>query len=151
MNRAVEHLITTIEPAVMALGFELVGCELNQSGRRALLRVYIDKEGGVTVDDCTQASRQISAVLDVEDPINSAYELEVSSPGLDRPLMKIEHFTRFIGKRARVKLRQPIGDRRNFSGEIIAVQQQQVIFKVDDDQYSFDISNIDKANLVPEF
>ncbi len=150
MNKAAAQLVTIIEPAVNALGYELISCDLYQQGGRAIIRVYIDKENGVTIDDCTLASRQIGAALEVENALAGAYNLEVSSPGLDRPLVKIEHFTRFIGKQVRIKLALPLDGRRNFSGELIAVQDQQITINVDAEIFTLAFANIEKANLIPD-
>src|SRR5690348_9661657 len=99
-----ERLLGLLEPAVEALGFELVELEFHGQGGGSLLRLYIDKAAGVTVDDCEQVSRQVSAVLDVEDPLPGAYTLEVSSPGLDRPLRKQADYARFAGRQAKLEL-----------------------------------------------
>ncbi len=87
-----------------AMGYELVGCEHVPQGRQMLFRIYIDSAKGVTVDDCSQVSRQVSAMLDVEDPFQGRYVLEVSSPGIDRPLFEIEHYQKYVGKRVKVRL-----------------------------------------------
>src|SRR5437870_3087505 len=114
-----ERLNQIIAPAVAALGYELVGCELAQDSGRQILRVYVDGENGITLDGCAAVSRQISAVLDVEDPIKGRFLLEVSSPGLERPLFSLAHYQRFIGHKAKLRLRQPQEDgRRNFTGII---------------------------------
>jgi len=113
-------LLATIEALIMPiltdLGMELVDLELKREGRDWFLRLFIDKPGGVTLDDCVEVSREVSAILEVEDPIESAYRLEVSSPGLDRPLKKAADFERFAGSEASVKLRRPLEGRRNFEG-----------------------------------
>ncbi len=115
------------------------------------MRVFIDSPQGVTVEDCTAVSRQISAILDVENPIHGQYDLEVSSPGLDRPLVTPAHYQRFLGKRARIKLRQPLDGRRNFAGELLAIEDDTVTIMVDGETFALVLSNIEKANLVPEF
>jgi len=143
-----------IEPAVTALGYELVGCEVSQDGKRCVLRVYVDAENGITIDAITQISRQISAVLDVEDPMGSRYALEVSSPGLDRPLFQLEHYHRVVGKKVKLRLRAPRGDdhRRNYSGLLMGIEDQQITLKMDDgESISLDFGEIEKANLVPEY
>lgn len=140
-----------IAPAISALGYELLGCMYFLQGHEALLRVYIDSEQGITVDDCQQASRQISAVLDVEDPITGEYTLEVSSPGLDRPLFTREHYQRFIGRSVRIHLRAPHNGRRNFKGIMTAVVDDTVVVCVDEKEFTLSILDVEKANLVPEF
>lgn len=146
-----QELRALLEPVVNVLGCELVGIEYLPQGKRSLLRVYIDKEGGVTIDDCGDVSHQISAVMDVEDPIREQYTLEVSSPGLDRPLFTIEHFARYIGSRVKLRLYAAVNERRNFSGTITATEQNNVIVDVDGEQMVFDLESIEKARLVPEF
>lgn len=151
-----EELNRVLEPAVAGLGFEYVGCEFITQGRGALLRVYIERseaeqKQGVNIDDCAAVSRQISAVLDVEDLIHGHYRLEVSSPGMERPLFTIEHFQRFVNHKAHVKLHNPIDGRRNFSGIIQAVDAGKVVLIVDEQEFTLEMANIDKANLVYDF
>ena len=122
-RQAPDNMQRPIESAVQGLGYELVGVEYLPQGRRSLLRVYIDTPGGVTVDDCERVSHQVSGVLDVEDPIRGQYVLEVSSPGLDRPLFTAEHFQRFAGSRVRLRTSPPLDGRRNFSGLIISSER----------------------------
>ena len=140
-----------LEPAVNVLGCELVGIEFIPQGRRSLLRIYIDKENGVTIDDCSDVSHQVSGILDVEDPIREQYTLEVSSPGLDRPLFKLEDFERFSGSLVKLRLRQMIDGRRNFTGRILGVEGESVRVEVDGSPQAFAIVDIDRARLVPEF
>ncbi|MBC9131434.1 ribosome maturation factor RimP [Frischella sp. Ac48] len=151
MTNLEQQLINIIQGPVMALGFELVGVEYIRS-RLPILRVYIDSENGITVDDCADASRQISAVLDVEDPITTAYNLEVSSPGMDRPLFTIEHYRRFIGEEISVSLRIAVANRRNWKGTIKSVADNEMItLTIDGKDEVFALSNIQKANIVPKF
>lgn len=146
-----QQLINIIQGPVMALGFELVGVEYIRS-RSPILRVYIDSENGITVDDCADVSRQISSVLDVEDPITTAYNLEVSSPGMDRPLFTIEHYRRFLGEEINVSLRIAVGNRRNWKGTIKSVEDNEMItLTIDGKDEIFALSNIQKANIVPRF
>lgn len=145
--KELEHLI---EPAVMALGYELLGCELFHQGRYSLLRVYIDQERGISIDDCERASRQISALLDVEDPIVGAYNLEVSSPGAERPLFKEAHYQRFVGSIIAIRLRVAQEGRRNFKGILREIAAGKVTIIVDGKPFVFSILEIEKANLVAE-
>ncbi len=146
-----KQLTELINTPVTALGFELVGIELNR-GRQILLRIYIDKDGGVTVDDCADVSHQISAVLDVEEPISGAYTLEVSSPGLDRPLFNAGHYQRYIGREIVMVLRIAVQNRRKWTGIIKSVNEGDTItLTIDDTDETFALSNIQKANLVPQF
>ena len=133
-----------------ALGYEFVGCELHRQGKYSLLRVYIDSEAGVTVDDCSKVSRQISAMLDVEDPIQGQYTLEVSSPGLERPLFEIAHYQRYIGRQIKVRIHVPIEDRRNFVGMLVRVEEATIYLMVDDQEIMLPFSNIEKARLIAD-
>ena len=140
-----------LEPPVEALGYELVHLEFSARGRDSVLRVYIDAPGGIRVDDCEAVSRQVSAVLDVEDCLPSAYLLEVSSPGLDRPLAKPEHFRRFAGRRARIVLNTSVSGRRRFTGELRDADQRCVVVEVDGERYELAYDDMDTARLVPVF
>ena len=137
------------EPVVGMLGYELVGIEYLQ-GAGGLLRVYIDSEDGITLDDCSRVSHQLSGLLDVEDIIKGQYNLEVSSPGLDRPLFTAEHFQRFAGHEAKIRLSVPQNGRRNFQGTLCGVQDDVVLLEMDNKQVTVPLNMIDKANLVPE-
>lgn len=151
MATASDKLVQIIEPAVTALGFELIGVEYLAQGRHSLLRVYIDHEDGITVDDCGEVSHQVSAVLDVEDPIRGEYTLEVSSPGLDRPLFTLEHYVRFTDNLAEIRLHAPMDGRRKFKGRIVGVEEDEVIVEVDGETFRLAFGNIEKANLVHEW
>lgn len=140
------------EPVVESMGYELVGVEFLGGGGHGTLRVYIDREDGVNLDDCAAISHQISGILDVEEPIKQAYDLEVSSPGIDRPMFKLADFERFVGKTARIKLTVGLLGRRNFKGELQGVVDSKlVIIEVDGELYDLPYADIDKANLVGEF
>lgn len=143
-------LRTLIEPAVQALKYELVDVELSGGAGQAVLRIYIDSADGINVDDCAKVSRQVSALLDVEDPIPGHYTLEVSSPGLDRPLVTHADFVRFTGALIKAKVTQPILGRRNFTGRLVEVDGDRVVVEVDNESYDLTLSNIEKARLVPE-
>jgi len=146
-----KSLQTLLAPAVTALGYELVGIErLSQGSRGQLLRVYIDSETGINLADCEQVSYHISGILDVEDPIVGAYTLEVSSPGLDRPLFTLEHFIRFIGHKVKIKLTRPLDTRRTFTGILQRVQGHHIVVVAEGTEYSLPYEQIDKARLVPE-
>lgn len=146
-----EALLQLLEPAVEALGYEVVELEFHGAGRGGLLRVYIDKPGGVDLDDCEKVSQQLSGLLDVEDPIPGSYTLEVSSPGLDRPLRKASDFMRFAGSRARIELRLPFAGRRRFTGTLRGEQSGEVLLEVDGAVQRLPLAQIGKARLVPEF
>ena len=151
MSQFQEKLDAMIEPAVAALGFELVGVEFVRAGKHSTLRIYIDHENGISVDDCADVSHQVSAVLDVEDPINTEYNLEVSSPGMDRPLFKARHYESVVGQVVTLRLRVPQDNRRNFKGEVLGVENGIVTVKVDNEEFQLVIDNIEKGNLVPQF
>ena len=147
----INQLTDMLRPAVEAVGFELWGLEYHSAGRHSVLRVFIDHENGIDVDDCAEASHQISGVLDVEDPISSEYNLEVSSPGMDRPLFTPEQFERYIDEGVSVKLHAPVNKRRKWSGQLTAVENGEIHLLVDGEAITFSHSLVEKANLVPTF
>ncbi|MBO1255590.1 ribosome maturation factor RimP [Alteromonas sp. 5E99-2] len=151
MSRLEQTLTEMLAPAVEALGFEMVGIEFVRAGKHSTLRVYIDHENGIEVDDCADASHQVSAILDVEDPINTEYNLEVSSPGMDRPLFTEAHYQRFVGEVVSVRLSVPMDNRRNFKGTLTTVENGQINVNVDGESFLLAVSNIEKGNLVPTF
>lgn len=141
-----------LEKLIRSMGCEFVGGELLPQGRGVLFRLYIDRENGVTVDDCTLVSRQVGAMLDVEELFQSKYTLEVSSPGIDRPLFKLDDFRRFVGKRARIRMVLPIEGRRQFNGTLQRVDGDDIYLRLDDseDEIKLPFTGIEKANLVGE-
>lgn len=139
-----------LEPGAKALGFTIVAVEM-AGGDRAIVRVYIDKEGGVTVEDCAKASRQFGAILDVEDPISNRYTLEVSSPGLDRPLAKLEHFKAVIGQEVKIRMSTLVEGRRRFKGRLTGVGSNAIELEVEGQVVALQISEMDKARLVPVY
>ena len=145
-----DQLIGQLEPVIAAAGFELLELEFSPASRRALLRIFIDRTDGgqVTLDDCERASRATSAYLDATDPIERAYELEVSSPGFDRPLRKREHFERFLGSEARVELGAPLEGRKRFRGLLKAVEGDELLMEVDGRTWRLPLGQLDKARLV---
>jgi ribosome maturation factor RimP len=151
LDTAVDQLIVTIqgfaEPLVADLGMELVDVEYRREGHGWVLRFFIDKEGGIGVDDCAKVSREISAYLEVEDLVAHAYHLEVSSPGLERPLKKKEDFVRFIDRQIRIKLRQPVGDQRVLVGTLCGLEGDTVVLMLEEEKVFIDMGNISKARL----
>jgi ribosome maturation factor RimP len=145
-----DHLQEIIAQAIISLGYEFVGSEVIQ-GKGRLLRIYVDSLNGISVSDCERVSRQVSAVLNVEDPFHGHYELEVSSPGLDRPLYTLEHYQHFIGKQVKIRLRTPQNGRRNFQGTLQAVNVDMITVTGDGETWQLPFADIDKANLVPQF
>ncbi|MFC3285586.1 ribosome maturation factor RimP [Litchfieldella rifensis] len=144
-------LYALIEPVVTSMGFELWGIDYLSQGKHSRLVIYIDSLDGVSVEDCASISRQVSAVLDVEDPIAGEYRLEVSSPGMDRPLFTLDHFARFTGHVIALKLRTPFEGRRKFQGLLAGVEGDDVLLQLEDEEYCFPIDAIDQARVVPQF
>ena len=151
MSSKLEQLQALVAPVVEALGYECWGIEFLSQGRHSLLRIYIDRAEGILVDDCEKVSRQISGVLDVEDPIPSEYTLEVSSPGMDRPLFTLVQFAAHAGEQVKIRLRSPFEGRRNFQGLLRGVEEEDVVVQVDDHEFLLPIDLIDKANIIPRF
>jgi ribosome maturation factor RimP len=142
-----ERLIALIEPELARLGFELVELEYAAGRSQALVRLFIDQPQGVTVDDCERVSRATAALLDVEDPIPTAYTLEVSSPGFDRPLKTPAHFERFVGSRVFVELKLPREGRRRYTGLLQSVSPSGVELEVDRQKVEVPFGEIGKARL----
>lgn len=152
MQPADSHLTTLALGVVESMGFELVGVEFFQhGGSGATLRVYIDHERGITLDDCAAVSHQLSGVLDVEDPLPDQYDLEISSPGLDRPLVFPEHFRRFSGSRARIRLAGKIEGRRKLEGRLQGCEDGVARLDADGRVWEIPLSSIESARLIPEF
>jgi Uncharacterized protein conserved in bacteria len=142
-----------IRPVVEGLGFQFWGMEYISQGKHSVLRIFIetDKEKGIDVEDCAQVSRQVSSILDVEDPITGEYNLEVSSPGLDRPLFELSQYESYVGSVVALKLRVPFDGRRKFKGQLTGVEGDEVVILVDQEEYLLPIELIEKANIVPQF
>ncbi|HCK0542228.1 TPA: ribosome maturation factor RimP [Pseudomonas aeruginosa] len=151
MSSKLEQLQALLAPVVEALGYECWGVEFISQGRHSVLRVYIDRPEGILIDDCEAVSRQVSGILDVEDPISGEYTLEVSSPGMDRPLFTLERFAKHAGEQVKIRLRSPYEGRRNYQGILRGVEEQDVVVLVDDHEYLLPIDSIDKANIIPRF
>jgi ribosome maturation factor RimP len=145
-----ERVQALLEPLVEGLGYELVCLELHGSGAHGLLRLYIDAPQGIGLDDCERVSREVSAALDVADPISGSYRLEVSSPGLDRPLAKPEHFRQFAGRQVKLQLGAPINGRRRFAGRLLGLEEDEVVIEVDGSPWRLPLQQVEKARLVPE-
>lgn len=142
-----ERLCALLEPLLGRLGYELIELEYAPGTARALLRLYIDREGGVGLDDCERVSREVSSLLEVEDPIPSAYTLEVSSPGFDRLLRKPAHFGRFLGSRVFVELKEPRAGRRRYTGTLLTVDEGGIALEVDRERVAMTFAEIGKARL----
>ncbi len=140
-----------LAPLVMAMGYEFVGCELQRQGRGSTLRIYIDNEQGITLADCSKVSHQVSAMLDVEDPIQGEYNLEISSPGLNRPLFDIAQYKKFIGSRIKVRTHNPFNNQRNFVGILQQVDETNDIhLLIDTKEVVLPFSSIEKARVIQE-
>jgi len=150
MRQAPEKLRNLIEPIIEGLGYEAVGIELLPQGGYELLRIYIDREEGITIDNCEQVSHQVSGMLDVEDPIRGDYTLEVSSPGVDRPLFSRADFARFAGQRAKVKLSVPHAGRARYTALLRGLDGDEVLFEVDGEALRIAFDDIDQARLVAD-
>ncbi|MBR9868439.1 ribosome maturation factor RimP [uncultured Amphritea sp.] len=151
MSAKLSVLQELIEPSVVALGYQLWGIEMISQGRHSMLRIYIDAEEGIGVEDCASVSRQVSGILDVEDPISGEYTLEVSSPGMDRPLFTLEQYKAFVGHVVQLKLRMPFDGRRRFKGVLSGIEDEDIVLVVDQEEYLLPIDHIEKANIVPQF
>ncbi|WP_353571875.1 ribosome maturation factor RimP [Candidatus Albibeggiatoa sp. nov. BB20] len=147
-----KNLQTLLTPTITALGYEIIGVERLSRGRKGaqLIRIFIDKSDGITIKDCEAVSHQISGVLDVEDPVQGQYTLEVSSPGLDRPLVTQAHFARFIGHQVQIRLTRPLAERRNFSGTLLRIEDNEIVVLAEQTEYNLPYEQIDKAKLIPE-
>ena len=137
-----------VSPIVRALDLELWGCELVRQGKYSLIRVYIDRESGVDISDCEKVSRQVSAVFDVEEPITEEYTLEVSSPGLERPLFRLEQFRKYVGSIIQLRMKKPQDGRKKFKGDLVRVDDDSIVLSIDGGEVEFQYTDIDKANLI---
>ena len=144
-------LTNLLKPLVEDLGYEFVGLESRTIPKNQVLAIYIDKPEGIAVEDCERVSREVAALLDVEDPISGHYSLEVSSPGLDRPLFNLEQFAQFAGENAKISVFAPLEGRRKFKGEILGVEDGMVRLEQDGAEVILEVSNIAKARLVPDY
>jgi ribosome maturation factor RimP len=141
-------------PLAAEEGMELVDVEFGGGGGRQILRIYIDRQGGVSLEDCTSVSRALSAALDVEDPLQGSYDLEVSSPGLDRPLRTPEHFQKYAGEKVRVKTFGPLPEcenRKTFVGILKGYENGKVVVDVDGKVFNVPHGQVSKANVEPVF
>ncbi len=144
-------LLDICEPVITGAGYELVDIVYRREQHGWVMRVFIDGVGGIDCEDCERVSRELSPVLDVADPVSQAYSLEVSSPGVDRPLRTPEHFRNSIGSVAKVVLGQGLDGRRNFKGELVAVEPETVVIDVEGQQFRLPVSDIDSARIIPNW
>ena len=151
VNQAEQRIEGLVKPAVEGCGCQLWGLERVSGGKRAKLRIYIDKPDGVSIDDCERVSREIGDLLDLEDAFDRSYILEVSSPGLDRILFSAEQFRSHVGARVDVRLNFPLEGRKRFVGRLAAVEGAQVRLCIDGGDCLLPLENVQRARLVPQF
>jgi len=156
MRRDQTHLWELFEPVVNGMGFDLIEIEHFPNPKHGVLRLFIDKpmdseSEGVVIEDCSAVSRQISALIDVEDPIRGQFNLEVSSPGLDRPLRRLQDFQRFTGSLVKLKTVMPLEGQRNFTGRLLEANEDAVVIETDEEEISLPMNAIEKARIVPEY
>lgn len=151
LARLESKLTDMLTAPVEALGYKLWGIDYVQAGKHSTVRVYIDSDNGISIDDCAEASRQISAVMDVEDPIVNEYTLEVSSPGVDRPLFTVEQYGMYIGEEVKVLLNMPVNGSRKLKGAVTKVEGQMLSLQVDGKDTLVALDNIRKGNLIAKF
>lgn len=144
-----EELHRLLEPTIENMGYELIDLEVNLGGKSGIVRLFIDHPDGIGLDDCEKVSRVVSALLDVEDPLPGHYNLEVSSPGLDRKLTKTSHFQRFTGEIVKVRMRFPVAGRRRFRGTLVSSDDDNIVVEVDGKPHTLPRATIDTARLVP--
>ncbi len=152
MSGKEDELAGLIRPAVEGLGYEMVGIEHLPMGKHSVLRIYIDSADGITVDDCSRVSHQVSGVLDVEEPIKGQYTLEISSPGVDRPLFNEEQFARFIGSKVKLRLYRPLEGKRKINGVIEKVEGENITIRdsASEQHFQLQMDDIDKANIIAD-
>ena len=153
MAKITDKITNLIKPVVIDMDYELVGVEYIASGKYSVLRVYIDSDTGVGINDCEKVSRQVSAIFDVEDPITGQYNLEVSSPGIERPLFNISHYQRFLGSDIKLRTVRPINGQRKFRGTIGSVSETEKTIELltGIDTVKLEVDMIEKANLVADY
>ena len=144
------QLRSLIEPVVTGMGFELWGVEYLTQGRYSVLKIFIDSENGIDVDDCASVSRQVGSLLDVEEPLRGQYTLEVSSPGMDRRLFTFEQFDLMKGFQVKLKLNKPFDGKKRFAGLLVGTEDKEVVLRVGEEETLFPYEMIDRANVVPE-
>jgi ribosome maturation factor RimP len=145
------HLWELFEPVVNGMGFDLIEIEYFPNPKHGVLRLYIDKPEGIVIEDCSNVSRQISALIDVEDPVRGQFNLEVSSPGADRPLRRVKDFQRFTGSLVKLKTVMPLDGQRNFKGRLLKANEEVVVIETDTEEIDLPMSAIEKARIVPEY
>jgi ribosome maturation factor RimP len=148
VKKSEQQIADLLEPTINAMGLQLWGVEHLSQGRYSVLRIYIESAEGIAIEDCEQVSRQVSAILDVEDPLTGEYTLEVSSPGADRRLFTLAQFEQFTGNEVDVKLKTPLEGRRKFKGQLTGVAGQNISVRIDGEEYQCPFEEIERANIV---
>jgi ribosome maturation factor RimP len=151
MTKKERELEALLSPTVTAMGLRVWGIEYLGQGKHSVLRVYIDRDEGVTIDDCENVSKQVSELLDVEDALPASYTLEVSSPGMDRLLFKPEQYAESIGETVDVRLNYPFEGRRRVVGALTGLENDEMVVQVEDSEYQIPLSNVQRARIVPRF
>lgn len=150
MKEEVTTLRTRLTKLITGMGYEFVGYELLRQRKQALLRIFIDSQKGVTLDDCSRVSHQVSAMLDVEDPIQGHYSLEISSPGINRPLFELAHYQKYLGAEVKVRLLSPLNQRRNFVGVLLQADESGICLLIGAEKVEIPFSSIEKANVIAD-
>jgi ribosome maturation factor RimP len=151
MSKKEQELEALLTPTVAALGLRVWGVEYLGQGKHSMLRIYIDRDEGVTIEDCEAVSKQVSELLDVEEVLTSSYTLEVSSPGMDRVLFKPEQYAESIGETVDVRLNYPFEGRRRVIGALTGLENDEMVVQVEDSEYQIPLSNVQRARIVPRF
>ncbi|HCU05755.1 MAG: ribosome maturation factor RimP [Gammaproteobacteria bacterium GWE2_42_36] len=150
MDKRAAALTALIQPTITAMGYEFIGLDYLPQGRYALLRIYVDKAQGILVDDCSRISQQVSALLDVENPIATSYTLEVSSPGIERPLFTLDQFKRCLNEKIVVRLKAPLEGQRNFQGILVDVSDCIILLQCEDKTVTLPFDLVSKAHKAGE-
>jgi len=144
-----QQIADMLQPTVVALGYQLWGVEYTPQGKHSIVRVFIDSPAGISVDDCANVSGQVSSILDVEDPITGEYTLEISSPGMDRLLFKLEQYPVYVGETVELRLRSAFEGRRKFKGILKGIEGDEVVIQIDDHDFLLPFGAIEKARVQP--
>lgn len=152
MRKIDAELNERLSVLIESMGYELLGCEMAQMGGKQIFRLYIDSPNGVSADDCSKISRQVGALMDAEDPLRGRYSLEVSSPGIDRPLFELRHYVAFVGSKVNLRLQMPVEGRRKYKGVLVKVEGEDIHLQVEDleQEVVIPFSAIERANIIGE-
>lgn len=153
LGKLEQVIFELLAPSIASLGYELLGIEYLPQGKHSVLRLFVDSDDGIQLGDCEKVSRQVSGILDVEDPLKGQYSLEVSSPGMERPLFTSEQFAKFIDARVRIKLQIKHEGRKRITGLVKAVEEDVIVIHDSDDdiELRINITDMDRAQLIPDW